>query len=175
MDLGPVVVELLQHGIGDGAADAAADDADLLLAGGLGGLAQGTHEVLEAVAFLEVVHLLGGGAHDLGDDADRALLRVIVMDGQGDPLAVLIHTEDDELARLRLLGHQGSLDLKEDHRGLQGFLSHNAKHPFFTSFQQFYTGDASESHTRGIVPFSGRRVNRFGAVFTEKWLTFPAF
>ena len=96
------------------------------------------------------------------------------MDGQGDPLAVLIHTEDDELARLRLLGHQGSLDLKEDHRGLQGFLSHNAKHPLFTSFQQFCAGGASESHTKGIVPFSRRRVNRFGAVFTENWSTFAA-
>ena len=46
------VVELLQDGVCDGAAHAAADDADLLLALGFGGLAERADEVLQAIALL---------------------------------------------------------------------------------------------------------------------------
>ena len=56
----------------------------------------------------------GGGADDLDDDADGALLTIIIVDGQGDALAVLIHAQDDELAGLGLLGDHGSFDLKEN-------------------------------------------------------------
>ena len=48
MDLSAIVMELLQHGIRNGAANAAAHNGDLLLALGLGGLAQRSHEVCQA-------------------------------------------------------------------------------------------------------------------------------
>ena len=63
---------------------------------------------MQILALLLVAELLGGGAHGLDDDGDGALLAVIVMDGDGDTLAVLIHPQDDELARLCLLGHHGA-------------------------------------------------------------------
>ena len=128
MDLGPAVVELLQHGIRDGAADTAAHHADLLLALGLGGLAQGAHKVLEAVALFHAAQLFRGGAHGLDDDGDGALLRVIVVDRYGDSLAVLIHAQDDELARLGLLGDQGCLDLIQGDGGTEGLFSHDTIH-----------------------------------------------
>ena len=121
-------MELLQHGVGDGAAYAAADDTDLLLALRLGGAAQGTHEIVETVALLLVAQLLGGGAHGLDDNGHGALLAVIVVDRNGDALALLIHTQDNELARLRLLGDHRRFDLVQDHSGLQRFFSNDAIH-----------------------------------------------
>ena len=128
MDLSPAVVELLQHGIGNGAAYAAAHYADLLLALGLGGLAQGAYKVVEAVALLLMAELLGGGAHSLNDDGDGALLPIVIMDGDGDTLAVFIYPQDDELARLSLLCHHGGLDLIQDHSRLQSCFCNNAIH-----------------------------------------------
>ena len=121
-------MELLQNGVGDGAAHAAADHADLLLAFGDGSLAQGSHEVLEAIALIQAGQLLGGGAHGLDNNGDGALLGIVVVDGDGDALAVLIHAEDDELARLGLLCDQGRLDLVQGHCGTEGLFSHDAIH-----------------------------------------------
>ena len=104
----------LATGVGDGAAHAAADDGHLFQALRLGGAAQGAHEVVKAIALLQVVEQLGGGPHDLEDDGDGALLPVKVGDGQGDALPVLVDPEDDELARLRLFGDEGGVD---DHPG----------------------------------------------------------
>ena len=74
------------------------------------------------------LQLLRGGAHGLDDDGDGALLRVIVVDGDGDPLAVLIHAQDDELARLGLLGDQGCLDLVQGNGGTERLFSHDTIH-----------------------------------------------
>ena len=123
-------MELLQNGVCDGAANAAADHADLLLTLGLGGTAQRAHKVMQAIALLLVAQLLGGGAHRLNDDGNGALLAVIVMDRNGDTLTILIHAQNDELAGLRLLGHHGCLDLIEDHSGFQRFLFHDAIHTY---------------------------------------------
>ena len=128
MDLGAAVVKFLQHRIRDGAAHAAADHADLLLALGLGGLAQGTHKVVQTLALLLVAQLFGGGSHGLDDDGHGTLLAVIIMDSDGDTLAVLIHAQDDELARLCLFGHHGCLDLIEDHSGLERFFLDDTVH-----------------------------------------------
>ena len=52
-------------GVCDGAAHAAADDADLLLALGFGGLAERADEILQEIALLLVAELFGGGADGL--------------------------------------------------------------------------------------------------------------
>ena len=130
MNLCAAIVEFLQHGISDGATNAAAHHADLLLTLGLGRLTQRANEVLQVIALLLVAQLLGGGTDSLDDDGHRALLAVIVVNGDGDTLAVLIHTQDDELTGLRLLRHHGSLDLVEDHSGFQSFFCHNAIHTY---------------------------------------------
>ena len=86
------------------------------------------HKVLEAVALFHAAQLFRGGAHGLDDDGDGALLRVIVVDRYGDSLAVLIHAQDDELARLGLLGDQGCLDLIQGDGGTEGLFSHDTIH-----------------------------------------------
>ena len=134
MDLGAVVMKLLQNGICDGAADAAAHHADLLLALGLSGLAQGTHEVRQAVAFLHVAQLHRGGTHSLHNDGDRALFGVIGVDGNGDALAVFIRPQDDKLTGLSLFGNEGRFDLIESYGGPQCLFSHDSVHIGVSSF-----------------------------------------
>ncbi len=130
MNLRPVVVELFQHGVRNCAADAAAYHADFLLSLRLGGLAQRADKVLKTVALIQTVQLLRRGTHNLDNDADSALLAVVIMDRQGDALAVLIHPKDDELAGLGLLCDHGGFNLKQHDGGLERLFSHDSKHSF---------------------------------------------
>ena len=112
-DLHPGLVHHLGDGVGNGAAHAAADYADLLQALDLGGFAQGAHKVGDIVALLHGVEHSGGAAGGLHHDGDGALLPVPAGDRNRHTLALLIQAEDNELTGLGMLGHQGGLDLKE--------------------------------------------------------------
>src|SRR5699024_10339795 len=119
VDHAALLVQLAGNGQGNGAAHAAAHHADLFQTFGLGGAAQGAHKIMDFVAHLQGVQLHGGVAHDLEDDVHRAGLPVVAGDGQGDALALLQRADDDELARLRLLGDQGRLDAELGHSRVQ--------------------------------------------------------
>ena len=121
-------MELLEHGIGDGAAHAAADHADLLLALSLCGLAQRADKVLQALPLIQVAQLFRGGAGGLHDDTDCSLFAVIVVDCEGDSLPVFIHTQNDKLAGLCLLRNQRCLNLIQDHRRFERLFSDDSKH-----------------------------------------------
>ena len=124
----------LSQAIGDGAAHAAPHHADPLGAlRQLGGDAQGAHKVPDVGALLQIAQQLGGQTHLLEDDGDGALLPVVVADGQGDALPVLIHPQNDKLARLGLLGDEGSLHLQQGDAGVENLFSYNFKH-FFNLF-----------------------------------------
>ena len=128
-------MELLQNGIGNGAANAATDHAHLLLTLRLGGLAQRADKVGKAVAFLHVAQLHRGGAHGLNDDGDGSFLRVVGVNGNGDAFTVLVYAQDNELSGLGLFGHQGRLDLIEGHGGPKCLFSYDSVHtaPSFLS------------------------------------------
>ena len=83
MDLAALFVELLGHRVRDGAAHAAAHHGHLLEALGMGGGAQGAHEIRQGFPGLLVGQLDGGAAHQLVDDGDVALFPVIIGHGQG--------------------------------------------------------------------------------------------
>ena len=134
MDFRAAVVELLQNGVGDGTADTAADDADLLLALGLGRTAERADKVLKELAFGLVSELFGGGADRLYDDGDGALLPIVVVDGDGDSFTVFIDAQDDKLTGLGLLRYHRRLDLVESHGGLERFFFHDAIHERFLLF-----------------------------------------
>ena len=92
------------HRQGDGAAQAAAQDGHTAHVLHLGGQAQGAHEVLETVALVQLIQRQGGAADLLIDHGDQSVH--CAGDGKGNPLSLLIHPQDDKLARLRLGGHQ---------------------------------------------------------------------
>ena len=105
-----LLVQLPGDGQSDGAAHAAADDADLLQALGLGGAAQRADEIVDALAHLKAVQLHRGTTDDLEDDVHGALLPVVACDGEGDTLAVLERAHNDKLARLCLFGNEGGFN-----------------------------------------------------------------
>jgi hypothetical protein len=76
----------------------------------LGGMAEGTADVLDGLAGLERHQLLGAAAHGLDDQADGAGGHVDVGDGERDALGARAEADDDELARLARLGHARSAD-----------------------------------------------------------------
>ena len=71
----------------------------------MGGGAQRTHKVVEAVPLLQLVQGQGGAPHLLIDHSDLSVLGA--GDGQGDTLAALIHAQDDELTGLSFSRYQG--------------------------------------------------------------------
>ena len=106
VDDAALLVEFTGDGQRNGAAHAAADDADLLQALHLGGAAQRADEVVDALTHFEAVQLHGGAADDLEDDVHSTLLAVIACDGEGDALAVFKRAHNDKLAGLCLFGNE---------------------------------------------------------------------
>ena len=106
-------MHFLGDGVCDGAADAAADDADLLQTVHLGSLAERADEVGDVVAFFNGVEHSGGAACGLNHDGNGALFTVVACNGDGGTLALLVKTEDDELTGLRMSRNQRSFDLEQ--------------------------------------------------------------
>ena len=74
---------------------------------------------MQAVALLQMIQLFGGSADNLEYNGDCAAFTVVVRYCQGNPFAVFVYAEDDELTRLRFFGNQRSLDVHESHCGIQ--------------------------------------------------------
>ena len=122
------LMQLLRDGQCDRAADAAAHDADLLQAFGMRCNAKRADEILNELAFLLMVERLGRRADDLEDDGHGALFAVKIRDGQRDAFPGRVHTENDELARLSLFGHERRFDLHERNGGVEVLLLNDAVH-----------------------------------------------
>jgi len=114
-----LIVQFLGNGQCNGAAYAAAHNAHLLQTLGLGGATQRADKIVDTIACVQAVQLHGGTAHDLEDDIYGALFAVVTGHGQGDTLAVLKRTYNDELTRLCLFGDQRGFDDHLCHGGVQ--------------------------------------------------------
>ena len=128
MHLCTVVMELLKDRIGYGAANTSANHGDLLSALSLCGLAKGAHKIMQAIPFVEHAELQRGGSHSLHDYAYGTFFGVIVIYGNGNTLAILIHTKNYKLARLRLFGDQRSFYLIKGNGRLKNLFPYNTKH-----------------------------------------------
>ena len=106
-------MHLLGDRVGDGAADAAADDADLLEPLHLGGPAERPDDVGNHVALFHGVEHFCRAARGLHHDGDRAALAVIARDGHRDALALLVQTEDHKLTGAGVPGDQRRFDLEQ--------------------------------------------------------------
>ena len=114
-----LIVQLLGNGQCNGAAHAAAHNAHLLQTLGLGGAAQRADKIVDTIACVQTVQLHGGTAHDLENDIHSALFAVVTGHSQGDALAVLKRTYNDELTRLCLFGDQRGFNDHLCHGGVQ--------------------------------------------------------
>ena len=138
IDLGTGLLE--GHGCrqSNGAANAAADHTDPLLALHIGGLAQGTHEVPDIVALIQSAQGLGGEANLLENNADGALLPVVTGNGKGHALALLVDPEDDKLPGLCFLSNEGRFDLHQSDGIIQLFLTHDFVHDLIHPFMNLW-------------------------------------
>ena len=127
-DLGAEPVQLFGDWQRDGAADAAADHADLLEAVEVAGRAERADEIGQAVALVQVVQLFSRRADNLENDRDRALLAVVPGDRQRDALAVRLGAQDNELAGLRLFRDERRVDFHPRDGGVQRFFFQNRIH-----------------------------------------------
>ena len=128
VDNAALLVEFTGDGQRNGAAHAAADDADLLQAFHLGGAAQRADEVVDALTHFEAVQLHGGAADDLEDDVYSTLLAVIACDGEGDALAVFKRAHNDKLAGLCLFGNERGFNDHLCNGGVQRHLFRDLVH-----------------------------------------------
>ena len=124
---------LLRDGHCDGAADAAADYADLLYALRMGGDAEGADEIADVFALLLMPEQLRSGADDLEYDLYRALFGVGAGNGKGYPLPLLIYAQYYELAGPCLFCDKGRLDLHLRYCGVKNLFSDYPVH--FASFR----------------------------------------
>jgi hypothetical protein len=123
-----LIARLMQgpgHRQGDGAAQAAAQDGHTAHVLHLGGQAQRAYKILKAVALVQLVQRQGGAADLLIDYGNQAVRRT--GDGEGNPLSLLVHPQNDELARLGLGGYQGRVhrdltDLRGQHLFCRDFV-----------------------------------------------------
>ena len=112
-------MQCLCHGQRNGAAHAAADYADIFQAFDLGCLAKRADKVMHGLALFEGVQLHRTCAHDLKDDRNGASFAVKSGDSQGDALGILLRTDNDELAGLRLFGDERRMDPELGHGGVE--------------------------------------------------------
>ena len=122
----------------DGAAYAAADHADPLLALHVGGLAQRADKVPDVIAFIQGAQGFGGEANLLEDNGHGAFFPVTAGDGQGYALAQLVDPDDDELTCLGLAGDEGGLNVHHGNGGVQFLFPYNFIHVLIRPFQNIY-------------------------------------
>ena len=128
MHFAALLMQLLSHGEGNGAAHAAAYHGYLAEPLRVGCTPQGTHKVVNIFAFIQVIQLGSGSTDDLEDNRYAAALPVIIRHGQGDPLPILIHTQDNKLSRLSLSGDQRCVYAHKRHRRVQRLFLQNFIH-----------------------------------------------
>ena len=114
----------------DSRAQAAADDARALRTCELGGVPQRPGEIEQRVARLHLGETHGGGAHRLEDDRDGAGLRVAVVHGERDALALLVDAQHDELTGLDLFRDLGSTHHHARHLGIERLYLFDGIHVF---------------------------------------------
>ena len=73
-------------------------------------LAQGTYDIREFVAHVEVAQLGAGVTHLLHHEGDGACLHIGIGNGERHTFALLTDADDDEMTGTPSLGNQGSLD-----------------------------------------------------------------
>ena len=121
-------MQLLCNGQSDGAADAAADDANALQPFDMGCNAKGTDEILNVFAFFFCIKQSCCCADNLENDSYCALFSVITRNGQGDSLAVFVDAQNDELTGFCLFRHEGSFDFHHGDGRIEFFSQCNLIH-----------------------------------------------
>ena len=121
-------MKLLRYGKRDGAADAAADHADLFEAFRFGRSAERPDEIGQAVAHLFMVEFFRSCADDLEYNRDGALFAVVIHNREGNTFSVFVHTQNDKLSGQCFLCDKRSVHFHQSDRRVQRLLFDNPIH-----------------------------------------------
>ena len=121
-------MQRLRDGQRDGAADAAADDTYFFQPVQLGGNPKRPNKVVQVLAFVFVVQFFRCCTDNLKNNPHRALFGAGTGDGQRNPLAVLIHPQNDELTRTRFFRDERRFDVHHRDGRIQAFFRSNSIH-----------------------------------------------
>ena len=88
------------------------------------------YEIMNALSNIQRIKYLCSCSYYLKDNSNRTLLSVISCNSERNSLSVLCSSEDNELSRFSLAGHQRSFNLHESNCRIQRFFSYNLVHPF---------------------------------------------
>ena len=128
-----LLVQFTGNGQSDGAAYAAAHNADLVKTLCFGRFTERPRKIGKAVAHIFMIQLFGGSAHNLKDNFNRTLFAVKARDGERDTLAVLIGAENDELTRFGFFSHERRFNVHHGNGWVQVSFAYDLKH-FLVSF-----------------------------------------
>ena len=92
---------------------------------------------MDVIALVESAQCVGGETNLLENDGNGTGLPVVARYGQGHPLALFIHPENDELAGPRLSGDEGGFHFHQCDGGVQLLLPYNFIHVLIRPFQNF--------------------------------------
>ena len=88
----------------------------------MGRIPQGSDEIQDAFPFGEASESFGSRANFLKYDGDGSCRSVKISDGEGNPLSLFIHPQNDKLSRLSFAGH---------HRCFHNHLLHTRRQSLF--------------------------------------------
>ena len=140
----PRALQFTRRGISHRRPDTPADDdcgAKIL---DLTRLTQGPHDVEDRIAHLEHIQQHGRFADALHHDGDRPGFRIGVGKGQGNALAGVVQTDNDELAGTLFFGDPRRLDFEEFYASRNLASSDNGEHP------ESSTIDSGDERPKGL-------------------------
>ena len=121
-------VKSLSDGHCDCAANAAADDTNLLEAFKMCCNTERTNEILNGITLVKVIELFSCSANDLENDLNCSFILVGACNGERDSLAVFVNAKDYELTGLCLFSNKRCLDFHKCYRRIEDFFCYNSVH-----------------------------------------------
>ena len=134
----------------DGAAQSAAQHSHPAQVLHVGGEAQRTHKVLQAVPLPQFIQGEGSAADLLVNDGNQPILRA--GDGQRNPLSLLVHPQDDELTCPCLCSYQWGIHRDLADLGGQRFFLCDLKLLHFCASSLKCAGNSPGSQIHFILP-----------------------
>ena len=116
-------MHFFSHGICDSAAHAAADDRDFFKSVRFGRFSERADEIVNEIAFFEVIEFFGGGSDDLEYNGHPARFPIVIGDSQRNAFAVGVNSQNNELTRFGLFCDERRFDVHTRNSRIQALFS----------------------------------------------------
>ena len=153
MNLAADAVKLLCNRVCNGTANSAAHNCNLFESLCMGSSAERSRKILKAVALIHMIELLCCSADDLEYNGNSTLFPVIIGNCKGDPFAVFICSENNELTGLCLCGNSRCFNVHKSNRRIQRLFSDNFIHCTLSFRVKYKSNTAENLHLSDISAY----------------------